>query len=174
MAEARFTPIVGTLIYVWDRSSDRVLLIRRNARPDDDHYGKVNGVGGKVDPDESVLAGMRRELAEEVGVEMTEGRFRGTITWTNFGPKREQWLGFVFLVDAYSGETASANPEGTLEWVDRGRLLAACTPEGDDGLPMWPGDRHFVPLVFDDDPRPFWGNMPYDSLEPIGWSFERF
>ncbi|MEL6982859.1 MAG: 7,8-dihydro-8-oxoguanine triphosphatase, partial [Actinomycetota bacterium] len=51
-----FTPIVGTLAYLWDQADDNVLLIRRNARPDDDHLGKVNGLGGKLEPDESVVA----------------------------------------------------------------------------------------------------------------------
>jgi 8-oxo-dGTP diphosphatase len=75
-----FTPIVGTLAYLLDRPTDRVLLIRRNARADDDHLGKVNGLGGKLEPDESVVAGLRRELWEEAEVELTELELRGTIT----------------------------------------------------------------------------------------------
>jgi 8-oxo-dGTP diphosphatase len=38
---------------------------------------------------------------------------------------------------------------------------------------MWEGDRHFVPLVFDDDTRVFHGVMPYANGELQGWSFER-
>ena len=38
---------------------------------------------------------------------------------------------------------------------------------------MWPGDRHFVPLVFDDDPRAFHGTMPYDGDQPRSWTYER-
>ncbi len=171
-----FTPIVGTLAYLWDRTSDEVLLIRRNARPDDDHLGKVNGLGGKLEPDESVVAGLRRELDEEASVELTDFTLRGTITWTNFGPKREQWLGFVFVVTGWSGTPPATNPEGSLEWVPRTTLLAACDPSDTaaaDQLPMWAGDRHFVPLVFDDDPRPFHGTMPYDGDQPRSWSYER-
>lgn len=171
-----FTPIVGTLAYLWDRSNDQVLLIRRDANPDDDHLGKVNGLGGKLEEDESVVAGLRRELWEEATVELTSFALRGTITWTNFGPKRQQWLGFVFLVDAWSGTPPPANPEGSLEWVARDLLLRACDPddaEARDRLPMWAGDRHFVPLVFDDDHRPFHGTMPYDGDRPLSWHFER-
>ena len=62
------TPIVGTLAYILDQESDRVLLIRRNSRPDDDHFGKVNGLGGKVEKDESIVCGIEREIEEEVGV----------------------------------------------------------------------------------------------------------
>ena len=171
------TPIVGTLAYLWDRDTDRVLLVHRDARPDDDHYGKVNGLGGKVEVGEHVVAGMRRELHEEAGVEVTSLKLRGTITWTDFGPRDENWLGFVFLADAWQGEPPESNDEGSLIWVPRSRLLAACDPESETrraaDLVLWDGDRHFLPLVFDDDPRPFHGDMPYEGDRAVGWTFER-
>lgn len=167
-----FTPIVGTLAYLWNRERDEVLMIRRNARPDDDHFGKVNGVGGKVEVDEDVLSSARREIGEEVGVDATGMALRGTITFTDFGPNREQWLVFVFLVDEWLGECATDNAEGSLEWVKRSRLLHACDV-ADSTLPMWPGDRHFVPLVFDNDARQFHGTMPYDSDVPVSWDHVR-
>ena len=173
----RFTPIVGTLAYLFDRERDAVLMIRRNARSDDDHYGKVNGLGGKLEPDEDIIGSLRREIREEAGVELTSVSFRGTITWTNFGPHREQWLGFIFLCDAWDGTPATINAEGSLEWIARSRLLAACADDEAEraaaDLPMWDGDRYFVPLVFDDDPRTFHGTMPYDGDHPRSWTFER-
>ncbi len=176
---ARFQPIVGSLAYIWDRDTDRVLMIRRDARPDDDHFGKVNGLGGKLEPDEDIVTNVRRELREEAEIELTSLSLRGTITWTNFGPKNEDWLGFLFLVDGWTGTPPASNDEGSLEWVDRTRLLAACSDDGQAAtdarreLPMWEGDRHFVPLIFDDDPRPFHGTMPYAGDHPVSWSFER-
>ena len=78
------------------------------------------------------------------------------------------------MVTEWSGELVMANDEGALEWASRADVLAAC----DDGpaavrLPMWPGDRHFIPLVFDDDRRVFHGSMPYDADVPVSWSYER-
>jgi len=171
----RFRPLVGTLAYLLDRQADRVLMIRRDARSDDEHFGKVNGLGGKVEQDEDVVSSLRRELREEANIELTKFRLRGTITWSNFGPSRQQWLGFVFLVDEWTGEVPTGNDEGSLEWVALSRLLQSCDSDSgaDPTLPMWPGDRHFVPLVFDADPRVFHGTMPYDGSEPLGWSFER-
>lgn len=172
-----FCPIVGTLGYLWDREGDRVLLVRRDARPDDDHFGKVNGLGGKLEAGEHVVAGMRRELHEEAGVEVTSLSLRGTITWTDFGPRDEKWLGFVFLADAWRGEPPASNDEGSLIWVQRTRLLAACDPNPDTRrageLVLWDGDRHFLPLVFDGDPRLFHGDMPYEGDLAAGWTFER-
>ncbi len=172
-----FLPIVGTLAYIWDQETDRVLMIRRNARADDDHFGKVNGLGGKLEADEDIVAGVRRELDEEAGITLDELSLRGTITWTNFGPKDEDWMGFIFLVTAWTGSPPAANEEGSLEWIPRERLLLACDDDADvratAELPMWAGDRYFVPLVFDDDPRAFHGTMPYDGDQPKDWIFER-
>ncbi|MEL6184870.1 MAG: 8-oxo-dGTP diphosphatase [Myxococcota bacterium] len=172
-----FTPTVGTLAYLYDRERDAVLMVRRDARPDDSHFGKVNGLGGKLEPNEGVVAGLRREIREETTLELTDITLRGTITWSNFGPKRETWLGFIFRCDGWTGRAPASNDEGTLEWVPRERLLRACSASSEvrDGanLSMWAGDRFFVPLVFDEDPRAFHGTMPYDGERPLSWTFER-
>ncbi|HEY1071273.1 MAG TPA: 8-oxo-dGTP diphosphatase [Thermomonas sp.] len=159
-----YTPIVATLGYVLSPDRRRVLMIHRNARPGDQHLGKYNGLGGKLEPDEDVLAGLRRELREEARIECEAVRLRGTISWPGFGKQGEDWLGFVFVVDAFSGEPPDRNPEGTLEWVDADRLLE---------LPLWEGDRHFLPLVFDADPRPFHGVMPYRDGRMVSWRYSR-
>ena len=170
-------PLVGTLAYLLDRPNDTVLLVRRVARPDDDQFGKVNGLGGKVEPDEGIVESLRRELREEAAVELTSLALRGTVTWTNFGPKQEEWLGFIFLVDGWRGDPPTRNDEGELSWIPRSRLLDACHDDPSvrarADLPMWEGDRHFVPLVFDDDPRAFHGTMPYDRDQPKSWTYER-
>ncbi|MGI9600993.1 MAG: NUDIX hydrolase [Acidimicrobiales bacterium] len=172
-----FTPIVGTLVYLWDRRADEVLMIHRNARTDDDHYGKFNGLGGKVELDEDVVTSARRELAEEAAVDVDQLVLRGTVTWSGFGPAGEDWLGFIFLAEAWTGEPLRANHEGELEWVARSRLMAACDDDAGvrdaAALPLWAGDRHFLPLVFDDDRRAFHGTMPYDHDTPLSWSFVR-
>ena len=172
-----FVPITGTLAYLWNQDEDTVLMVRRNARPDDDHFGKVNGLGGKLEPDEGIVAGVRRELDEETGVVLDKIMLRGTITWTNFGPKLEDWMGFIFLVTAWTGTPPKSNEEGSLEWIPRERLLAACsedeTVRAEADLPMWAGDRYFVPMVFDNDPRAFHGTMPYDGDTPKDWIYER-
>jgi 8-oxo-dGTP diphosphatase len=159
-----YTPIVATLGYVLSPDGARVLMIHRNAREQDHHLGKYNGLGGKVEADEDVLAGMRREIREEAAIECSDLLLRGTISWPGFGKHGEDWLGFLFLITAYSGTPLQSNAEGTLEWVERERLL---------DLPLWEGDRHFLPLVFDDDPRPFHGVMPYKDGRMLSWRYSR-
>jgi 8-oxo-dGTP diphosphatase len=159
-----YTPIVATLGYVLSPDRRRVLMIHRNARADDQHLGKYNGLGGKLDRDEDVVAGFRREIREEAGIECEELVLRGTISWPGFGRKGEDWLGFVFVVTRFSGEPLQRNHEGTLEWVDVDAIAA---------LPLWDGDRHFLPLVFDDDPRSFHGVMPYRDGRMLSWQYSR-
>jgi len=159
-----YTPIVATLGYVLSPDRRRVLMIHRNARPGDHHLGKYNGLGGKIERDEDVVAGMRREIREEAGIECESLSLRGTISWPGFGKAGEDWLGFIFLVTRYSGHPLEANHEGTLEWVDLAQLHE---------LPMWEGDRNFLPLVFDDDPRTFHGVMPYEGGRMVSWRYSR-
>jgi 8-oxo-dGTP diphosphatase len=39
---------------------------------------------------------------------------------------------------------------------------------------MWEGDQHFLPLVFDADPQPFHGVMPYAGGRMQSWASSRF
>jgi 8-oxo-dGTP diphosphatase len=139
-------------------------MIHRNAREQDQHLGKYNGLGGKLEAGEDVAAGMRREIREEAGIECLDQSLRGTISWPGFGKGGEDWFGFLFVITRFSGTPLERNPEGTLEWVDITRV---------DTLPLWEGDRQFLPLVFDADPRPFHGVMPYRDGRMLKWSFTR-
>lgn len=159
-----YCPIVATLGYVLSADRQRVLLVHRNARADDQHLGKYNGLGGKVEADEDVMAGMRREIMEEAGIHCEAMQMRGTVSWPGFGKNGEDWLGFIFLIETFSGEPFKQNPEGSLEWVALDAVAA---------LPLWEGDRHFLPLVFDADLRPFHGVMPYRDGRMVSWSFSR-
>lgn len=159
-----YTPILATLAYVLSPDGRRVLLIHRNRRPDDLHFGKYNGLGGKLEPGEDVVAGVCRELREEAGIECESPVLRGTVNWPGFGKHGEDWFGFLFRVDRWHGEAFAENPEGTLEWVDVDRVLE---------LPLWEGDRHFLPLMFAPGSRPFHGVMPYRNGRPVRWSFHQ-
>ena len=171
-----YTPIIGTLAYVVKEGC--VLMVHRNRRDDDQHLGKWNGLGGKLEPNEDIAAGVRRELREEADIDVTAMSLRGTVSWPGFGPAGEDWFSPIFVVHEFAGEPRSSNPEGDLDWIPVERLLRACSDDEVErdraNLPMWEGDRHFVPLVFDDDPRTFHGVMPYSNGRPTGWSFQRW
>ena len=157
-----YTPVIGTLGYVLSPDRRKVLLVERT-RAGDQHRGKFNGLGGKLEADEDVVSGMRRELREEAGIVPTSLRLRATISWPGFGAGSgpEDWLGFIFVVDAYEGTPPERNDDGPLIWADIDRL---------GRLPMWEGDRLWLPLVLGDGPQ-FHGVMPYADGRPAGWSY---
>jgi 8-oxo-dGTP diphosphatase len=105
---------------------------------------------------------MLREVREEAGLECQDFSLRGTISWSGFGKQGEDWFGFIFRVDGWCGQPKKENAEGDLEWVEVDRLL---------DLPLWEGDRHFLPLVFELGGRQFHGVMPYRDGRPVSWKF---
>lgn len=159
-----YCPILSTLGYVLSPDQKNVLMTYRIFRKDDEQFGKYNGLGGHMEPGEDAAACMIREIREEADIAVTSMVLRGTINWTNFGPNGEDWFAFVFLINGYTGNPAASSNEGPLQWVPVNKIM---------DLPMWPGDRFFLPLVFDDDSRPFHGYLPYDHNEPTGWSYTR-
>jgi len=155
---------LATLGYLFADDGKSILMIRRDTRPDDIHYGYYNGLGGKLEPDEDVAAGMRREIREEAGLECDTLDFAGTISWPGFGQDGGNWFGFLFRIRAWTGTPLTANDEGTLHWIPIADVLAGT-------LPMWESDHHFLPLVFADAPSLFHGVMPFANGKAISWSY---
>lgn len=159
-----YTPILATLGFILSPDGQETLLIHRNKRPDDPHLGKYNGLGGKMERQEDVFSCLRREVYEESGLVCEETILRGTVNWTGFGRRGEDWFGFIYRIERFSGVLQPSSEEGDLQWcrVDELHLL-----------PMWEGDKYFLDMVFDDDPRIFHGSMPYRDGRPLGWSYSR-
>ncbi len=144
--------IPAVLVYL-DRGPE-LLMLHRNAKPDDYHGGKYNGLGGKCEPDESPRGAARRETAEESGIELPAEAFRllGVLQFPNFKPhKGEDWLVWVFSAQLPAEITPwPQGPEGSLVWMPKADVL---------NLNLWAGDRHFLPLVLAK--RPFAGTIWY-------------
>ncbi len=159
-----YTPILAALGFILSDDGNKTLMVHRIKREGDLHFGKYNGLGGKMEPGEDIISCLRREISEEAGVICEEIHLRGTINWQGFGKNGEDWFGFIFLITKFSGVPYSSNDEGDLVWIDITRMHT---------LPMWEGDKHFLPLVFDGDPKVFHGNMPYKDDKPVSWHYSR-
>ena len=155
-----YTPIIATLAYVMSEDRKKVLLIHRNKRSDDVHFGKYNGLGGKVEANENIVDALKREVLEEAGIVCEKVVLRGTISWPGFGKKGEDWFGFIFRVDEFSGETHAGNHEGSLEWIALEDL---------DKLSLWDSDRLWLDKVFADDQDTFHGIAPFLNGKLVSW-----
>lgn len=156
-----YAPVLATLGYIFSPDGSKVLMCCRNARPTDRHYGKWNGIGGKLEANEDVLSGFRREVREETGLECTALHLAGTVSWPGFGKNGEPWFGFLFRVTAFEGTPYTRNEEGELHWIS---VTDVAT------LPMWDGDRHFLPIVLDRAASQFHGVMPYANGQALSWT----
>ncbi len=127
--------IEATLCYL--RHENEVLMLHRNTRPDDLHFGRYNGLGGKCETGESPRECALREIHEESGLRPRRLRFAGHILFPLFDG-RHDWSVFLFCGYEAEGKLLAQVKEGTLEWVPEPQLLS---------LPLWEGDRHFLPWV---------------------------
>lgn len=140
------------------QSNGRTLMIHRNSREDDMHFGKWNAPGGKMEngetPDECAV----REVFEETGLTISTPRMRGVLTFPAFDGQ-EDWYVFVFTSDGYRGILRNSCPEGDLCWIENAKL---------DGLPLWEGDRIFMKWLGSD--RFFSGKFLYSKSGFEGYS----
>lgn len=134
MTAPRAKTIAATLCYV--RSGGRTLMLHRNKKKGDVHLGKWNGLGGKLDAGESPDECVVREVREESGLTIADPRLRGVLTFPAFRDG-EDWLVFVYTATRFTGELGEC-PEGELSWVDDDKIA---------GLPLWEGDRIFLPWI---------------------------
>jgi len=111
-------------------------MVHRNRRPGDMHWGKWNGLGGKVIPGETPEACVIREVLEESGLTISSPRLCGILTFPAFDGE-DDWYVFVFEAVDFEGSLTEC-PEGDLEWIEDDRLLE---------LELWEGDRIFIPWI---------------------------
>lgn len=154
-----YNPRLNALGFIMHPDGEQVLMVHRIGRANDYQHGKFNGLGGKVEPGEDVVAAMKREILEESGLTVTRLRLRGTVSWPGFSEQGDEF-GFIFLIDSWQGEPFPSNEEGPLSWQRIDELGT---------LPMWAGDRYFLPLVFDESVGQFHGVMTYSNGHPTSW-----
>ena len=125
---------MATLCYV--RQGGKTLMLHRIKKENDMHAGKWNGLGGKLLPGETPEACAIREVCEESGLTMINPVLRGLITFPGFA-NDDDWYCFLFVGQEFTGELIDSD-EGVLAWIDDTALL---------DLPLWPGDRIFIPWL---------------------------
>lgn len=106
-------------------AAGRVLIAER---PAGRHMaGRWEFPGGKVGPAEAEMAALKRELAEELGIEVIDAR--AMMRLRHRYPDREVELS-MWRVERYRGEPRSLDGQ-RLKWVERARLAEEDILEAD-------------------------------------------
>lgn len=150
----RHTVIPRVLIFIYDH--EQVLLLE-GAPTKRIWPGLYNGIGGHLEPEESVLECARRELKEECGLDGIQLDLCGVIQVDT--SSEPGILLFVFKGDYNAGKIMSS-AEGSLHWINTHNLI---------DVPVVPDLLELIPRVTNwnsDDPI-FFGRYFYSGDELI-------
>ena len=139
-------PIIATLCLIL--KGEKILLQKKSKGL----FGadKWNGVGGKLNQNETPEKGVKREVFEETGLKILNTEFHGILSFYFGDVKEPDWIVHVFSAKAFKGKPRPSE-EGVLRWFAFNEI-----PYGE----MWQDDRHWLPLLLKD--NRFEGNFYFD------------
>lgn len=127
-----------TLCYI--EKEDSYLMLHRIKKENDINKDKWIGIGGHFESGESPDDCLLREAYEETGLTLTSFRFRGIITFL-FDHITDYHM-CLYTADGFTGTLKDCS-EGTLEWIEKDRII---------DLDLWEGDLIFFELLKENAP----------------------
>ena len=126
-------------VQIYIKKDDSYLLLYRNKKKNDMSEGKWLAPGGHVEIGESIEEAARRETKEETGLLIHSHKLCGEVHFVN--DNYEEMM-YIFLTSDFSGQLIECN-EGELKWI---------SIKGMYSLPMWEGDKAYLPYLENDNP----------------------
>ncbi|OGE32001.1 hypothetical protein A2631_02690 [Candidatus Daviesbacteria bacterium RIFCSPHIGHO2_01_FULL_44_29] len=120
----KYTRKVQTSVTNFIHCGDDYLLLKRGTHKKIDP-GKVNGIGGRVEPGEDYLSAAIRETKEETGIKVdaSQIKFCGVVRLEGFYD--EDWVMCFFKISVSSIKLpiGSKTEDGELIWINKDEVL---------------------------------------------------
>ena len=120
----RATPIELTNMCMLRRADGRVLVQNRR----DPNWGGLTFPGGHVEPGESLVDSVIREMKEETGLTIRRPRLIGTKSWMQKDGSG-RYLVLLYVAEEYEGELRSSE-EGDVRWMTIEEMRAGQMVDG--------------------------------------------
>ncbi|MDM5316901.1 8-oxo-dGTP diphosphatase [Fictibacillus sp. b24] len=95
--------------------NQQLLLLNRIRAP---LMGLWNGVGGKIENQETIEESVLREVAEETGIEAKQADYKGEVICEGTWGKLHLHFFWINLPDKFIYQTPVGTDEGLLDWKD--------------------------------------------------------
>ncbi len=122
------------------KKENGILMLNRNKKP---NMGMWNGVGGKIEGNESHFDSVIRETFEETGIKMDNPVYTGNVVWKS---NRGDGGMYVYLSDMPKGidvQTPISTIEGILEWKSIDWIVNS------DNRGVVPNIKYYLPEILE-------------------------
>lgn len=106
-----------------------MILVQDRMNPD---WPGITFPGGHIEPKESFVESVVREVKEETGLDISNVQLCGVKQWTQ-SDESFRYIVFFFKTNTYSGELKSSN-EGTVFWINKNELSKYMLADGFEGM----------------------------------------
>lgn len=127
------------------RKGGEILLLNRNKKPT---MGMWNGVGGKIEDNETPYEGVIRETFEETGIQLHSVTYKGNVIFKDKDELEDSDGMYVFLADLPDEvhiDTPLNTDEGILEWKSMDWIL------DDDNRGVISNLKRYLPRLLKDE-----------------------
>lgn len=112
------------MVYDGDR-----ILVQDRTDPD---WSGITFPGGHIEPKESFVDSVTREVKEETGLDISNVKLCGVKQFTHREGKY-RYIVFFYKTDTYSGDIKSSD-EGKVFWIDKNKLKDYTLADGFEGM----------------------------------------